>query len=329
MKRFLFPLLTLSILACGDSKKQIDVAGISPSPFIGYWEIATDNDSIKKLSLYIGERNDSLLVAFYWERKNPDYITESPFKDSNGDIIPHACLATPKSGNTANGEIVNQYFSVYNLYPQNEYYNLVLELKKLDTLTYKIKGKTNYWPESATLVRRSNSNVLRFSTATAFKENYLIPDVDVNKHSNFNLAGITPTPFIGKWSWVKNGPWNSFNIRIGERNDALLIAMNGVFFGGRKIQPSEYDEKERLIPQARIATPKSGNTANGTFANSRMNHFYGTDSCNYAISLELKSNNTLIFKTEKPIGNCPDSAVMVRIDDISPVFTDDLSHFYK
>jgi hypothetical protein len=145
-----------------------------------------------------------------------------------------------------------------------------------------------------------------------------------------DVAGISPSPFIGYWEIAtENDSIKKLSLYIGERNDSLLVAMNGIFFGGRKIQPSEYDEKERLIPQARIATPKSGNTANGTFTNSRMKHFYGTDSCNYAISLELKSNNTLIFKTEKPIGNCPDSAIMVRIDDRSPIFTDDLPHFYK
>lgn len=108
-----------------------------------------------------------------------------------------------------------------------------------------------------------------------------------------------------------------------------LFALSILACGGNKIQSAEYDEKERLIPHARLATPKSGNTASGTFANSCMDFFYDTDTCDYAISLVLKSNNTLIFKSEKAIGYWPDSAVMVRTDGKGPIFTNDFSHFYK
>jgi hypothetical protein len=330
MKQFVLLIFALAILACNKNEKPIDVTGITPSPFIGYWEEASENDSIKNLSIRIGERNDSLLVAFYWESKRVSYITSEPFKDAKREIIPQACIAVPKSGNKAIGNIVNQYFSVYNLYPNNEYYELVFELKTLDTLTYKITGETNYWPDSATLVRRNNDNQ-HFSTETVevYRENYLVADVDANAPNNFNITGTAPTIFIGKWGWEKNGVWNDFNISIGERNDSLLIACGGFFYGGRKIQPIEYDNKDRIIPNARLAIPKSGNTARGTFANSRMDSFYSIDTCDYAISLELKSYNTLIFKTEKPIGYWPDSAVMVRTGHKSEPFTEDLSHFYK
>ena len=283
MKQFVLLIFALAILACNKNEKPIDVTGITPSPFIGYWEEASENDSIKNLSIRIGERNDSLLVAFYWESKRVSYITSEPFKDAKREIIPQACIAVPKSGNKAIGNIVNQYFSVYYLYPENEYYELVFELKSLDTLTFKIKGETNYWPDSASLVRRSNDNQ-QFSTKT----------VEIYK-DNYNIAETEPTIFTGEWGWEKNGVWNDFDISIGERNDSLLIACGGVFYGGRKIQPIEYDDKDRIIPHARLAIPKSGNTARGTFANSCMDFFYDTDTCDYAISLELKSYNTLIF----------------------------------
>ena len=329
IKNVLF-ILAFTILACNGNKKCVDITDITPSPFIGYWEEAIENDSIKNLSVKIGERNDSLLMAFFWESKKASYITGEPFKDTEGEIIPQACIAVPKSGNKAIGNIVNQYFSVYYLYPENEYYELVFELKSLDTLTFKIKGETNYWPDSATLVRRSNDNQ-QFSTKIVeiYKDNYLVADVDVNAPNNFNIAETEPTIFTGEWGWEKNGVWNDFDISIGERNDSLLIACGGVFYGGRKIQPIEYDDKDRIIPHARLAIPKSGNTARGTFANSCMDFFYDTDTCDYAISLELKSYNTLIFKTEKPIGYWPDSAVMVRTGHKSKPFTDNLSHFYK
>lgn len=321
--------LILTMLACNRNKQQLDVAGITPSPFIGCWKDATNNDSIKDLIVKIGERNDSLLIAFFWESKKASYITGNPLKDTKGDIIPQVCITVPKNGNKAIGNIATQHFSVYYLYPTTEYYELTFELKTLDTLTYKINGNTNYWPNSATLIRHNNYNY-EFSSETVdiFKEQNLVPDVDINEPNNFNISGIKPTPFIGEWKWEKNGSWKNFNIIIGERNDSLLVAMDGVFFGGRKIQSIEYDEKGGIIPLVRLATPKSGNTAHRTFSNLHMMSF-DDDTCYNTISLELRSHNTLIFKTEKAIGYFPDSAVMVRTGSKSYTFTDDSPLFYK
>lgn len=153
MRKIALFLFALSIFACSENKREVNVAGITPSPFVGCWKDAIVNDSIKDLTVKISERNDSLLVAFYWERKNLPHISESPLKNQKGNIIPHACIAVPRKGNKAIGYIVNQYFSVFNLYPDNKYYELIFELKTLDTLTYKIHGDTNYWPDSAVMVR--------------------------------------------------------------------------------------------------------------------------------------------------------------------------------
>lgn len=152
MKRILQIICVFGIVACG-GKKQVDVAGVTPSPFVGFWECAGANDSIQNLSVRIGERGDSLLVAFYWERQNPFYMTGNPLSDSKGNAIPQACIPVPKSGNRAVGNIVNQYFSVYQNYPQNEYYPIFFELAALDTLTFKITGNVNYWPDSGVMVR--------------------------------------------------------------------------------------------------------------------------------------------------------------------------------
>ena len=140
MKRLLLIICTLTIFACS-GKNGVDVVGISPSPFVGCWESVGANDTIQNLSVRIGERNDSLLVAFYWERQEPFYMTGNPLSDSKGNVIPQACFPIPKSGNSAVGTIVNQYFSVFQKYPKNEYYPLVFELKSLDTLTFNISGK--------------------------------------------------------------------------------------------------------------------------------------------------------------------------------------------
>ena len=304
MKRFLQLISLLSVIACSGSR-QVDVSGISPSPFVGCWECVGANDSIQNLSVHIGERNDSLLVAFYWERQEPFYMTGNPLSDSNGNAIPQACISVPKSGNKAVGNIVNQYFAVFQNYPENEYYPIAFELKSFDTLTFKISGNVNYWPDSAALVRKSNDNYT-FSTEVIdlYRENYLVPDADVSGVNEFDVTGMEPSPFIGSWGWDKNGSWQNFSVEIAAKGDSLLLAAGGVFLGGARIQMPEFGSDGNYLPQARLLASKRGNKAVGRF-------FLDAD-C--AVTLELFSNKTLLFKTEAPIGFWPDSAVMVRTD---------------
>ena len=310
MKRLLVILIVLSFLACGGNK-QVDVAGFSPSPFVGCWESVAANDSIQNLLVRIGERGDSLLVAFFWERLEPFYMTGNPLGDSKGYAIPQACMAVPKNGNKVAGTIVNQYFSVFQNYPKNEYYPLVFELKSLDTLTFNISGEVNYWPASGVLVRKNRENY-SFSTEVVdlYKENAFVPDADVAAVNKFDVAGITPSPFVGKWAWEKNGPWQDFNISIAAKGDSLLLTAGGVFLGGARIQMSDWGDDGTPLPQARLLAPSRGNKAAGRF-------FLDAD-C--AVTLELFSNNTLLFRTEELIGFWPDSAVMVRTNYDTPVY---------
>lgn len=310
MKRLLVILNVLTIIACGGNK-QVDVAGISPSPFVGCWECVGANDTIQNLSVRIGERGDSLLVAFFWERQEPFYMTGNPLSDSKDNAIPQVCIPVPKSGNSAVGTIVNQYFSVFQKYPKNEYHPLVFELKSLDTLTFKISGNVNYWPDSGVLVRKNSENY-SFSTEVVdlYKENAFVPDADVSSVNKFEVAGIVPTPFVGEWGWEENGPWQDFSIGIAAKGDSLLLVAGGVFLGGARIQMPEIGGDGNYLPQAHLLVPTRGNTATGRF-------FLDAD-C--GVTLELFSDNTLLFKTAKKLGFWPDSAVMVRISSDSPVF---------
>ena len=310
MKRLLVILNVLTIIACGGNK-QVDVAGISPSPFVGCWECVGANDTIQNLSVRIGERGDSLLVAFFWERQEPFYMTGNPLSDSKDNAIPQACIPVPKSGNSAVGTIVNQYFSVFQKYPKNEYHPLAFELKSLDTLTFKISGNVNYWPDSGVLVRKNSENY-SFSTEVVdlYKENAFVPDADVSSVNKFEVAGIVPTPFVGEWGWEENGPWQDFSIGIAAKGDSLLLVAGGVFLGGARIQMPEIGGDGNYLPQAHLLVPTRGNTATGRF-------FLDAD-C--GVTLELFSDNTLLFKTAKKLGFWPDSAVMVRISSDSPVF---------
>ena len=310
MNRFSLIIGFLSIIACGGNK-QVDVAGISPSPFVGCWECVGANDTIQNLSVRIGERGDSLLVAFFWERQEPFYMTGNPLSDSKDNAIPQACIPVPKRGNSAVGTIVNQYFSVFQKYPKNEYYPLTFELKSLDTLTFKISGNVNYWPDSGVLVRKNSENY-SFSTEVVdlYKENAFVPDADVSSVNKFEVAGIVPTPFVGEWGWEENGPWQDFSIGIAAKGDSLLLVAGGVFLGDARIQMPEIGGDGNYLPQAHLLVPTRGNTATGRF-------FLDAD-C--GVTLELFSDNTLLFKTAKKLGFWPDSAVMVRISSDSPVF---------
>lgn len=310
MKRLLVILNVLTIIACGGNK-QVDVAGISPSPFVGCWECVGANDTIQNLSVRIGERGDSLLVAFFWERQEPFYMTGNPLSDSKDNAIPQACITVPKRGNSAVGTIVNQYFSVFQKYPKNEYHPLAFELKSLDTLMFKISGNVNYWPDSGVLVRKNSENY-SFSTEVVdlYKENAFVPDADVSSVNKFEVAGIVPTPFVGEWGWENNGPWQDFSIGIAAKGDSLMLVAGGVFLGGARIQMPEIGGDGNYLPQAHLLVPTRGNTATGRF-------FLDAD-C--GVTLELFSDNTLLFKTAKKIGFWPDSAVMVRISSDSPVF---------
>ena len=311
MKRLLQIILVLCIAACNGNKKDcVDVADILPSPFVGYWESIGKNDTIENLSLRIGERNDSLLITFYWERQEPFYMTGNPLKDSNGDAIPQICIRVPKSDNKAVGTIVNQYFSIFQNYPKNEYYPTIFELKSLDTLTFRIDGTVNYWPNSGVLIRKNSENT-PFSTEITdlYKEKEFVPDASITNQNDFDVAGIVPSPFIGKWEWEKNDSWQNFGISIESKKDSLLLTASGVFSGGARIQMPICDNEDTPLPQARLSLPKHGNKAEG--------HFFDT---NCAVTLELFSNNTILFKTDEPLGFWPDSAVMVRSGNGSPNF---------
>ena len=245
-------------------------------------------------------------------------MSGNPMNDEKGDPIPQVCITTPNCGNKQSGTIVNQYFSVFQNYPQNEYYPICFELKSPDTLTFKINGIVNHWPDSGILVRRSNENpVFSSDIIELYKEHYNVPDVEVTDTNIFDISGIEPSPFVGIWEWAENGPWQVFYVYVGERNDSLLIAPGGVFLGGYRIQNAEYDEEDRLFPQAFLQLPKSGNKAVGYFAADEI-PFAGK--CNCVVSLELFSNSTMLFRTDEPVGFWPDSAVMVLTSSEAPVF---------
>ena len=136
-----------------------------------------------------------------------------------------------------------------------------------------------------------------------------VPDADVSAVNKFDIAGITPTPFAGEWAWEKNGPWQDFDISIAAKGDSLLLVAGGVFLGGARMQMPEIGSDGNYLSQARLLAPERGNKATGCF-------FLDAD-C--GVTLELFSDNTLLFKTAEKLGFWPDSAVMVRTSSDNPL----------
>ena len=128
-----------------------------------------------------------------------------------------------------------------------------------------------------------------------------------------DVAGLSPSPFVGEWAWEKNTPWQDFSVSVVEKGDSLLLTAGGVFLGGARIQMPSFGSDGNYLPQARLLAPVRGNTATGRF-------FLEAD-C--AVTLELFGNNTLLFKTDKQLGFWPDSAVMVRRSCEPPLSTED------
>jgi hypothetical protein len=89
-----------------------------------------------------------------------------------------------------------------------------------------------------------------------------------------------------------------------------LLTAGGVFLGGARIQMPDWGDDGNFLPQARLLAPSIGNKAAGRF-------FLDAD-C--AVTLELFSKNTILFKTGEKLGFWPDSAVMVRTNDDNPVY---------
>lgn len=108
-----------------------------------------------------------------------------------------------------------------------------------------------------------------------------------------DVAGITPSPFVGCWECVgANDSIQNLSVCIGERGDLLLLAAGGVCLSGARIQMPEIGSDGNYLPQAHLLVPTCGNKTIGRF-------FMDAD-C--GVTLELFSNNTLLFKTAEKLG---------------------------
>ena len=141
MKRILLTICVLGIFAC-DSWKEVGVAGITPSPFIGTWKWEA-NDSWHKFTIYIATKGDSLLFAAGGVSKGGARV-DMPEYDESGKIIAQARLLAPENGNKAVGR--------FNAGSRGM---VTLELFSNSTMLFRSDAAIAAFPDSAVMVKAS------------------------------------------------------------------------------------------------------------------------------------------------------------------------------
>ena len=138
-----------------NKESKYDVAGKSPSPFVGKWRWVYDKPGVTNISVNIGERNDSLFVAFYCIYDYGSYIG-GPMSDRNNKTQADVCIALPKSGNTVKGVNVYKPFD----YMPAPFDSVFLRLIDKNTLVIKVGGGDNFYvPRQAAFKREHNRNI--------------------------------------------------------------------------------------------------------------------------------------------------------------------------
>ena len=127
------------------------------SKFTGTWVWVEDIDSVQSFTIFVGERNDSLLFSingiFYCGNKIHGYNF-----DNNGNFIADVKISIPES-NRAKSKI-----SVFNsnFYSGsrdvNEYNPALFELLNDTTMLFILDDNKPYWPDTAIMRRRDYIN---------------------------------------------------------------------------------------------------------------------------------------------------------------------------
>ena len=106
------------------------------------------------------------------------------------------------------------------------------------------------------------------------------------------------SPLVGCWNYIWNDDVHQFYIWCGERNDSLLIAVNGVFNNGAKIQGYDFDNDGTTIPHVRILKSED-KIVKGKISDVCLMFYSLPVNPGYKeFVLELIDSNTLLWKFE-------------------------------
>lgn len=141
-----------------DKDSKYDISGKSPSPFVGIWRWVYNKPGVTSISVDIGERNDSLFIAFYCIYDYGNFASGPELYD-NGKPRADICIASPKSGNTVQGVNVYKPFD----YMKAPFDSVFLRLIDENTLVVKVGGGENYYVPREAAFRRGDSKNREFS----------------------------------------------------------------------------------------------------------------------------------------------------------------------
>ena len=159
MKKAVIILCSLALLSitltAGSSYTSQPGDDKAVSPFVGTWDWEFNSPDKNSFCIWIGERNDSLLICmggvFYGGRKihMPDF-------DIDGNFITMVKIAMPK-GNFAKSKICDE-ISSYCEQGNRRYYDISFELLSDTAMRFILNDNKGYWPDTAIMIRRDRIN---------------------------------------------------------------------------------------------------------------------------------------------------------------------------
>lgn len=124
------------------------------SPFVGTWDWVYDKPGVRNIRIFIGERNDSLMIGTCAVLNYGNWVSVSSW-DNDGKTIPDVCIANPKRGNTINAVYCQEDSRI----KAANFDSITIKLMNKNTLVFLTAGG-EYWelPRQMVLKRVNNEN---------------------------------------------------------------------------------------------------------------------------------------------------------------------------
>ena len=162
-------LLVLSLMGCASLKTKkysklyekestYKVKETGQSPFVGTWDWVYDKPGVRNTRIFIGERNDSLMIGFHIVSNygNWTYISLS---DDNDCFIPDVSFFIPKEKNTINLAFCNECSK----YDEPILDSIQIKLIDNKTLVWSTKKSELFGMPYQLVLKRENSENMKFS----------------------------------------------------------------------------------------------------------------------------------------------------------------------
>ena len=159
-------LLVLCLMGCASLKTKkynklyekestYKVKESGQSPFVGTWDWVYDKPGVRNIRIFIGERNDSLMIGICAVVNYGNWVSTSSC-DNDGKTIPDVCIANPKRGNTINAVYCQENSRINVAF----FDSVTIKLMNKNTLVFLTAGG-EYWelPRQMVLKRVNNENM--------------------------------------------------------------------------------------------------------------------------------------------------------------------------